>query len=242
MPNWVYGHYAIKGPKKNVLAFLNEGVKNSGEKPKKSCKSAYEFLTAHAKTKESNVAGTGKQNGGNLTDVAVINYVDKLSLDTFRPMPDTFKLYDTTNCAEKMPEIAKEQMNLYGCIGWYDWGLKYRGTKWNAVLEEVSFDENDDTATFKFDATTAWSYPEEWLRWVKSTFHVSVLLCVDEEGGAYCFYAELDGEKHDLEEKPGKPNEGDFENDDAYWDALYDWESECKDAMLGEFNDYVVNW
>jgi hypothetical protein len=241
MPNWVYGQYAIKGTKRNVLAFLNEGLGNSGLAPRRKCESAFKCLKENAKTKESRFAYSEDGAGNKLTVPAAIVYEDRLTLDTFRPMPDTFKLYDTTNCAKDMPEIAKEQEQLYGCVGWYDWGIKYRGTKWNTGLNEAELFVDDKTATLKFECSTAWNYPDEWLRWVKNTFRVAVLLCVSEESGAFDFYGSLDEERIDMA-CSGGPKQEDFESEDDYWDALYDYTEECRNSMCSDFADYVAEY
>lgn len=242
MPNWVYGQYAIKGTKRNVLAFLNVGIKCSGFAPRKKCESAFEFLKANAKTKTSEFCYYGENKAGTSAEKpATIVYENKLTLDTFRPMPDTFRLYDTTNCAKDMPEIAKEQKQQYGCVGWYDWGLKYRGTKWNTELRDVELSVDDDTATLKFECNTAWCYPDEWLRWVRDMFHVSVLLCVNEESGAFDFYGELDGDENAMD-CSGGPNKEDFEDEDDYWDAVYEHNEGCKESMCCAFADYVAGY
>lgn len=243
MPNWVYGHYAIKGPKENVLAFLNEGIRNSGYEPMQDCRAAYGFLCENAKTKASDFGYVGHRRVGTQPgDPAAIVLKDGLTMCTFRPMPDTFLLYDTTNCAEQLPEVALEQKKLYGVVGWYDWGCKFLGTKWNAHLTDTSFSEDGDTVTLRFRLETAWSYPDAWLRWVKDTFHVGVLLYVDEESGAYCFYGEVDGDEQVSLDESGRPDLDDFEDEDAYWDAVSEWECEHKDTMLADFNYFVENW
>ena len=245
MPNWVRGEYAIKGTKKNVLNFLNEGLMNSGCEPMKSCKKAFDCLKKNAKTKDSNFhyADNGRV-GDKLTEPAIITFKDRLTFDTFRPMPDTFKLYDTTNCAENMPTVAKEQERLYGCVGWYDWGLKYRGTKWNEELDNFSMDIDGDVATITFECSTAWSYPYEWLQWVHDTFDVAVLLCVSEESNMFNFYGSIDDTEasFDMDDKEGCPNESDFENEDDYYDALNEWRDDCIQSMFDEFHDYVADY
>lgn len=246
MPNWVRGNYAIKGTKENVLKFLNEGLKNSGCELMTDCQQAFDCLKQNAKTKQSEFfyLDEKKRAGNTAGTPAEIVYVNKLTLDTFRPMPDTFRMYDTTNFADDMPEIAAEQKRLYGCVGWYDWGLMYRGTKWNTELNDFKLEIKSDIATVTFGCSTAWSYPDAWLHWVKDTFDVAVLLCVSEESNMFNFYGEIDEDESafDIEEKEGKPNEDDYEDEDDFWEALWMWQDECISNMFDEFSAYVENY
>jgi hypothetical protein len=93
------------------------------------------------------------------------------------PMPETFSKYDTTNhpggrglnvgspiswrddspivteeLIEEYKQATKEQEEKYGVVGWYDWNVKFWGTKWNACGAESS-----GYGRFTFD--TAWSAP-----------------------------------------------------------------------------------
>ena len=245
MPNWVYGMYAVKGTKQNMLNFLNEGIKNSGYAPKDDCQEAYDFLIANAKRKTSDFHYTDKDDRGCGTEAdnpAQVYYEDALSMTTFRTIPDTFRQYDTTNYEKQMPEIARKQLEDYGCIGWYDWGLKYLGVKWDTELKDTTLEIDGDTAIMRFEMQTAWSVPSEWLHWVKQTFDVSVLLYADEEGGAFCFYGEIDGEDHDIEDVEVRPNENDFKSDEDFWEALSEWEDRAKEQMRDDFYNFVENF
>jgi hypothetical protein len=247
MPNWVIGMYAIKGTKKNVLNFLNEGLKNSGIEPKENCEEAFDALLENAKTKVSNffISNPDGRKGDKFENPADIIYAKGLTLDTFRPMPDTFLMYDTTNYSKTLEEVVKKQLKEYGVVGWYEYGTDVlRGTKWDADLENVKLDvsKDEDVATFRFCCDTAWSVPTLWLEWVKKTFKVNVLLCVHEESNAFNFYGEIDMTKEDfgsLNCGEGKPTEEDFEDEHDYWDALYDWETSQVEEMQSNFSSYV---
>lgn len=76
------------------------------------------------------------------------------------PMPETYRKYDTTNHpngvgiedqALKLEYIkaTREQMRKYGEVGWYDWSVRYWGSKWNACDAR----RVDDFIEFE----TAWS-------------------------------------------------------------------------------------
>lgn len=94
------------------------------------------------------------------------------------PMPETFKKYDTTNhpngrglevgekvnpwdadspivteeLIDEYTRATKEQAEVYGCVGWYDWSYSNWGTKWNCYDVVVL----DDGA---FEFNTAWCAP-----------------------------------------------------------------------------------
>ena len=241
MPNWVTGTYAIKGAKNNVLNFLNEGIKKSGYEPKNDVAAALEFLKENAVTLVTDYDYTEDGAGAIIDNPAVIAKRKQLTLDTFRPMPETFLKYDTTNNEENLKEVAQEQKKKYGCVGWYDWGIKYRGTKWNAEIDELALSESGNTAMLTFDCTTAWSIPEGWLRWVKDTFDVKVFICASEESDAFNFYGELGDDEFELSEEDA-PKKKDYDSDDAYDVAYYDWLIEARDKMERDFLDYVEDY
>ena len=57
----------------------------------------------------------------------------------------------------KVGETYIKNILKYGCSTWYDWSLKYWGTKWNACDAE-SYDNEDGTGYIEFN--TAWSFAE----------------------------------------------------------------------------------
>lgn len=238
MPNWVFGSYAIKGKKENILNFLNEGLKNSDIEAKSTCSEAFGELVKNAKTKETK---------NDVLDFSPdkpkeICMMNNLTLDTFRPMPDTFLMWDTTNHEKELPEQSKEQLEKYGVVGWYDYGIYVlRGTKWNAELDGFSLNECDDVATIKFKCDTAWNLPELWLRWVKDTFKVNVLLCCCEESNSFNLFGEIDNlvDCSDTLSDGDCPKQEDYDNEDDYWDDLYDYEEAKKEELVLSFDDYV---
>lgn len=103
--------------------------------------------------------------------------------EAFIPVPETYKLYDTTNhpdgkglvvgkeytswpgstfkgageiitqqLIDEYKAATKEQEEKYGVVGWYHFGCKYWGTKWDVD----DFGINRDTVEF----STAWSMPD----------------------------------------------------------------------------------
>ena len=238
MPNWVYGNYAIKGKKENILNFLNEGLKNSNEEPKSTCREAFDELVKNAKTRETK-SDVFDFSPDKPKEICVIN---NLTLDTFRPMPDTFLMWDTTNHEKELQKQAKEQLKEYGVVGWYDYGIDVlRGTKWNAELNGFGLEEHDDVATIKFTCDTAWSVPELWIRWVKETFKVNVLLCCNEESDAFNLFGEIDNliDYDDYISDGDCPKQEDYDNEDDYWDALYDYQEDKKQNLICGFDNFV---
>ena len=92
------------------------------------------------------------------------------------PMPETYQKYDTTNhpngdrlevgkpfgwvdgapivteeMVEEYKKATREQEMLYGVVGWYQWALRFWGTKWNC------YEVEDLGDAIKFQ--TAWSFP-----------------------------------------------------------------------------------
>ena len=241
MPNWVYGNYVIKGSKKNILNFLNEGLKNSKCKKQKTCREAFDMLVENAKTMEA-LCGVERYDEKGNPIKGGIGYSHKLSLDTFLPIPKTFIEYDTTNYDKYFKNAAKYQKRRYGCIGWYDYGLMYRGTKWNAEIYGFDLFEDCETATIRFTTNTAWSYPHEWLESIKTMFDVDVLLYVREESGYFHFYGQLDVEQYDIEgieNKEDEPQKEDFENEDDFYEQHDLWYERQCEKMEECFEKYV---
>lgn len=112
------------------------------------------------------------------------------------PRPETFDKYDTTNHpfgeglvlgelkdrwrpeSEDNPIVtpkliaeyqnaSKEQAEKYGVVGWYDWDVKYWGTKWNAC--DVVFDGITEDGA-RYFLTTAWSAPLPVLKRLSELF------------------------------------------------------------------------
>lgn len=169
MPNWCENRLTIEGTEQDVRNFIRKGLKLRSL-PKKVDK-IVEILS-------DNVNKDG-------TDV-------KLSLTSYLPMPKTFSKYDTTNQSKDFPKVAKMQKKKYGCVGWYNWGLKYLGTKWDADFLFVSLiAKKDGNWELIFDIDTAWTPPVEWLENVQEKFiSLNFLLTYEEPGCGFKGVAE----------------------------------------------------
>lgn len=85
-------------------------------------------------------------------------------------------------------EAMTYQKKTYGVVGWYNWGIRYRGTKWNADLKDWSVvsDINGDELIVYADCETAWRYPSGWLETMQTRYNTLSFFCrADEESGIY---------------------------------------------------------
>lgn len=205
MPNWTSTKIEItsrEGSSSSLLKFLNHALTHSGV------------------TKEAQTIEEWKQ----IYDSFSKEPNNRIRLSSFIPMPETFKKYDTTNypngnrlelgkehrlmngeivtVTPKLIEAYKKetayQKKTYGVIGWYDFGCRYWGTKWNADFEVIEV--CDDYIELYIE--TAWSPAEP-------VFQKMQELCQDldftikyrDEGDCFMGYYETD-----VEDEDGKPH------------------------------------
>ena len=193
MPNWVNSCFSLQGSKDTIHNFIKLGLTNSNLETSNDIEKDFEKLLKEATTKTVVGKGTGKE-VNDLTDEIF------LSMRTFRPSPDTFLKYDTTNYAEFFKEEADKQRSEYGVVGWYDYNCATLGTKWNAELEDCSlraFDEKPDYYRFDFCLDTAWSFPTAWCKYIKEKFPDIVIkfYSIEESNCFHCFgFFEEEGE------------------------------------------------
>ena len=193
MPNWVNSCFSLQGSKDTIHNFIKLGLTNSNLETSNDIEKDFERLLKEATTKTVVGKGTGKE-VNDLTDEIF------LSMRTFRPSPDTFLKYDTTNYAEFFKEEADKQRSEYGVVGWYDYNCATLGTKWNAELTDCSlraFDENPNYYRFDFCLDTAWSFPAAWCRYIKEKFPDIVIkfYSIEESNCFHCFgFFEEEGE------------------------------------------------
>lgn len=193
MPNWVNSCFSLQGSKDTIHDFIKLGLTNSNLETSDDIERDFEKLIKEATTREVIGKGTDKE-ARDLTDEIF------LSMRTFRPSPDTFLKYDTTNYAEQFKDEADKQLVEYGVVGWYNYNIATLGTKWNAELTECSlraFDENPDYYRFDFCLETAWSFPIAWCNYIKEKFPDIVIKfsSVEESNCFHCFgFFEEEGE------------------------------------------------
>lgn len=141
----------------------------------------------------------------------------KYSFESWIPMPRTFHKYDTTNYRngdglivgkplswrKDSPVVTEEtikkfkaatayQKKRYGVIGWYDFGLKYWGTKWNASFD-ISRLSDTEVRVEVFD--TAWSAPLEFFEAIAKKFGLYIdMLSHYEDCDNRCFIIDPEGD------------------------------------------------
>ena len=174
--------------------------------------------------------------------------------DIRKLIEDTYNKYcDGYHTAEKY------QRETYGAVGWYDWGNKYRGTKWNANLHDwnvdLSSDENE--CIIYVSCETAWSMPEAWLATMqKNNDDLTFFIRGDEEAqffnGYACarnldewvendttLYDKANGEVEQEWEKEGKKRE---DNEDDFDEEVYNRQYELSNEITDRFYEYVLTY
>lgn len=194
MPNWVNSCFSLQGSKDTIHNFIKLGLTNSNLETSDDIERDFERLIKEATTK---MVVIEKGTDNEACELTVENF---LSMRTFRPSPDTFLKYDTTNYAEQFKDEADKQLAEYGVVGWYDHNIATLGTKWNVELTDCSlraFDENPNYYRFDFCLDTAWSFPAAWCRYIKEKFPDIVIkfYSIEESNCFHCFgFFEEEGE------------------------------------------------
>jgi hypothetical protein len=80
-------------------------------------------------------------------------WVKKLGIETVEALREHF---DADPERRATADTHKANIERYGAPTWYEWSIKYWGTKWNACDAKVT-DNGDGSVHFTFD--TAWSFP-----------------------------------------------------------------------------------
>ncbi|MBR1834191.1 MAG: hypothetical protein IJ785_01590 [Bacteroidales bacterium] len=241
MPNWCNNNYAVKAATKNVLNFVNEGLKNLGMETKDNISDAIRSLW------------DGK---------------NEVTMATFRPIPGTFTKYDTTN--EKMrrgaldwdtkeplfksddeyetycreyDEAVKYQEETYGVVGWYDYNcLVAFGCKWDCdvALESFCIDDSKGITTILMSGDTPWYFPDLWLLYIKKRFNLNVYVSSHEEFNGFNAFGEIDnlnflwGKEYMIENEPVRSdNTSDEEFCEAYRSFL--------DNLIAELHSKLID-
>ena len=244
MPNYSNNTIVIKGDEKKLLAFINEGLKNAGLETSNDLKEAYIRLFDNGK---------------------------KVTLTTFRPMPETFREFDTTNdynpelvehiatnnkrslcetihpayvdemkgCTdkEKIKEVQERyridfenakfaQRQMYGVVGWYDYNVNIAlGTKWDTDFDTSSLGtSNNGQKMLTLTCSTAWSYPDCWLKYVAKAFDLMVFIFAIEESDDYhgCGYVKTNDYSEDCHIEWSDFTRNTEEPEDDDWDSFYE--------------------
>jgi hypothetical protein len=202
MPNWCYNSLKITGNKEKTREFLRFGFKNP------------EYVLPE-KTVDIEA------------DIENLPDDQKLSIKVYYPQPDIIKAADTTNHPEDHPEIAEQQRNEFGVVGWYAWSKTYWGTKWSADFENVQYVESDEHGEISLNMDTAWAPPIQWLDYVQEKFpELDFEMEYSESGCCFCGVAATH------RDEDGTPEICDMELD---WDEQQaKYAEECDDEGDGE--------
>lgn len=134
MPNWCEDLLDIRGPK-SERDRLKQQVRGTGECDETDSKK-------HPAEKLVDVLENPRE-------------MQELDFQKIIPMPSGLN-GDSAPLPDASKEKDKERKKKYGAKDWYDWNVKYWGTKWNASEPCVYEDGNKLSYTFQ----TAWSPPE----------------------------------------------------------------------------------
>lgn len=242
MPNWSTNNYSVKAATENVLNFVNEGLKNLGMEPKDNIKDAIESLW----------------NGEN-----------EVCMSAFRPIPETFEKYDTTNSklkrdslgyegkpafksdeeyetySKEFDEAVQYQKDTYGVVGWYDYNCYVAfGCKWDmeVKLKSYNIDDANGTTTIFMWGETPWNYPYLWLEFIKHKFDLNVYICAQEEADFYNVYGEINNLNCEWAAKflsENAPNSDDFDDFDNFLEVYYPFRDQFTEELYSKFLDCV---
>ena len=109
-----------------------------------------------------------------------------ISFQSIRPMPQDLKDTKSPNNKDSEEEKRRKQI-LYGADNWYEWHIKYWGTKWECYnVQKSGRDYQANISNLEFD--TAWCPPIEILKYLSKKFPISVfqLEFADEDLGYNC--------------------------------------------------------
>lgn len=220
MPNWVQNTICIKGEERQILDFINLGLRGSKLDPATDVEEGFNRLIEKACHKSSKMSKKG--------NVRVV-YDKHLTMGTFFPMPTTFLLYDTTNYPNKFPKAVAYQKRRYGAVGWYDYNAFVRfGCKWDAELANPTITKARHTQKYviTFEVETPWSYPQLWMEKIKAMTGCEVYIASIEESDMWLFWGEVDGEPTEylarLEEKSNNVTDDNYEEYWEFRDTLYE--------------------
>ena len=219
MPNWVTTTIKVRGNENELLNLINLGLRNSNLAEATELESGFDTLVSE---------GTHKAANGDAFNPERDIITEKgVTMGTFKPIPDTFLKYDTTNHADKLQEQADEQKRLYGVVGWYDFNRENFGTKWDADCDMDLSLCNDGEWELKIHMETAWSIPMPFIDFVKEVVGRDTYIHSYEEGGSFVVVGKA-GDKEFTDYTQ------DCDGDD--WD---DWYEQFEEAINESYNDFL---
>lgn len=246
MPNWSRNTIVIKGSKNAISDFIKKGLENSNVAipETEDLQGLFNLLVEEGSYKTS----ISKDSFNKSKKTIVME--KGVTLRTFLPTPDTFLLYDTTNYPNDFKEIAEQQKNEYGCVGWYEYNNKTLGCKWDSQMTDLSLSAlEDDTYIIKFSCNTPWCIPTEWCCTMKREFpDLSIFILAFEESNAYALYGEFGEDMlHEAEDRSNEISNlyPEYDEDDEDYDDKVEEatnrQMEIEDEMYDTFMQFVEN-
>lgn len=138
---------------------------------------------------------------------------------------------------------AKQEANIekYGYENWYGWSIDNWGTKWTPDFE---FDLEKNGESIHFMGDSAWSPPDELMRYITEIYPVKIEMSYIEEGMGFMGYSIFD--KGFIYNAGGEPeiSYDDYTDEDGEidWDAYNDEQEKLRDEFEREaFALYEAN-
>lgn len=186
----------------------------------------------------------------------------KFADDYFNGVPDDIRklIEDTYNkYCDGYHEAAKYQKETYGVVGWYDWGLQYRGTKWNADLHDwqVVVSANGNECIIYVSCETAWSMPEGWLATMqKNNDDLTFFVRGNEEAQFFNGYAcarnldnwvendttLYDQAKYEISKKWEDEGKNREDDEDDFDNEVWKRKQELSNEITDNFYEYVLDY
>lgn len=161
-------------------------------------------------------------------------------------------LDDYEKYSREYDEAVEYQRKIYGVVGWYDWGVKFRGTKWDANLTNWSVIDHGDELIIYTDCETAWSYPSGWLETMQTRYPLLSFFCrAIEESGCYNGFLSARNMSEWVEndtdvwtnarDKVAEERGDDFDEDNEY-EAIEDLVEKRNEELNDLFFNYVIEY
>ena len=154
MPNWCENDLIIMGGKNALKDFMNE-VGNDG--------SCFDFDKIIPMPKELKIQSGGLTNKGLAVFLAEkdkdYKEIDKLNSYEWakdKTREELIAEFKEDKIAMKLGEQAYKNLKKHECADWYEWSIKYWGTKWNSSDAEI-IKRTSKSVHIRF--MTAWSPP-----------------------------------------------------------------------------------
>ena len=152
------------------------------------------------------------------------------------PQPKELEDKDSRTLFDKEPLTPeeKELMDKYGATGWYNWRVKFWGTKWSAG--EFYMDGSADQTRLSFD--TAWSPPCQWLETTARLFpSLKFTLWYGEGGAGFWGKCNFWTEEGVTEHEETELSEHDWNME---WDA--DYREEYEHITEGDYQEVLEDY